>query len=370
MNKSVLISGAGVAGSTAAYWLARNGFRVTVVERAAGERSSGNPVDVRGPAVRIVEDMGVMPRLRAVATAANRLTFADTTGRRRASVGMGAFQSSAGDSEVEVARADLAATLLSAARDHAEIRWGDTITTLSPDAGGVDVTFDRGDQARFDLVIGADGLHSTVRRLAFGPEPEFVRPLGMSVATLRVDRPIGDEREVVMVNTPGRAFSVHPAGGKPLAAFMFRHTAEPAADHRDPDVQKRLVIEAYTGRLGTFERYLDQVRDADDLFFDSVSRVTLPHWSTGPVTLVGDAASSLSLFGDGSTLAIAGAHTLATELAATPADLATALHRYEQRHRALTTPKQRGYTAAATLLVPTNRPTIAIRNTLARFIPS
>ncbi|MFJ1458804.1 FAD-dependent oxidoreductase [Nocardia sp. N2S4-5] len=368
MSKSVLISGAGVAGSTAAYWLSRNGFRVTVVERAAGERSSGNPVDVRGPAVDVVERMGIMPRLREVASAVDRLTFVDAAGRRRAGLSLRTFQSSGGDREVEVPRAELAATLLSAARDAAEIRWGDTITALTPTPDGVDVRFEHAADEHFDLVVGADGLHSTVRRLAFGPESEFVRHMGMYVATLPVHRAIGDEREVVMLNAPGRAFSVHPNRGKPLAAFMFRRSAAAGFDHRATDLHKRLVDEAFAGTLGPFANYLDEVRTADDLFFDSVSRVRLPHWTTGRITLLGDAGSSLSLFGDGSTLAIAGAHTLATELSATPDNLPAALHRYEHRHRTLVRPKQRAFLLASKLLVPTTRAGITARNTAARTL--
>jgi 2-polyprenyl-6-methoxyphenol hydroxylase-like FAD-dependent oxidoreductase len=379
MGMSVLISGAGVAGSTLAYWLARHGFRVTVVECASGQRSSGNPVDIKGSAVAVVEQMGIMPQLRAAATRVNRLVFVDADGHERASVSMKAFQGSAGDREVEIARADLAAILLSAAHGSAEMRWGDSITALAQDRGGVDVTFDRAEPEHFDLVAGADGLHSTVRRLAFGPEAGFVRHMGMyvavarwsgeNVATLPVDRPIGDEQ--IMFNTPGRAFAVRPGSGKPGAAFIFRHRGVPGFDYRDLESHKRLVTEAYAGRLGGFAGFLDRIQAADDLYFDSVSRVRSPHWSTGRVTLVGDAASCLSLFGDGSTLAVAGAYTLAEELARTPGDPPAALCRYEQRHRLLTTRRQRGvFTAAAMLLVPRTRAGIAVRNTAVRFMRS
>ena len=369
MSISVLISGAGIAGSTLAYWLARHGFRVTVVERATGQQSSGNPVDIKGSAVAVVEQMGIMPQLRAAATRVNRLVFVDADGHERASIGMKAFQGSAGDKELEIGRADLAAILLSAAYGSVEIRWGDSITRLAQQKGGVDVTFDRAELERFDLVVGADGLHSTVRRLAFGPEAGFVRHMGMYVATLPVDQPIGDD--LIMFNAPGRAIAVHPGLGKPGAAFMFRHRGVPDFDYRDVDRHKRLVIEAYAGRLGGFAGFLDRVRTADDLYFDSVSRVRLPHWTTGRVTLVGDAASCLSLFGDGSSLAVAGAYILAEELARTPADPPAALYRYERRHRLLTTRRQRGvFTASAMLLVPRTRAGIAVRNTAIRIMRS
>jgi 2-polyprenyl-6-methoxyphenol hydroxylase-like FAD-dependent oxidoreductase len=365
----VLISGAGLAGSTLAYWLAQYGSRVTVVERAAGRRSAGNPVDVKGPAVAVVEQMGIMPQVRAAASRVDRLVLVDAAGHERASVSMKAFQGSAGDREVEIARSDLAAILLSAVRGRADIRWGDSITGLVQDPDGVDVTFDRAEPERFDLVVGADGLHSTVRRLAFGPEPGFVRHMGMYVMTLPVERPIRGEREVLLFNTAGRALAVHPAHGNPGAAFMFRHPAVPDFDHRDVDLHKRLVTEAFAGRLGCFADVLDRVQIADDLYFDSVSRVRLPRWSTGRVTLVGDAASCLSLFGDGSTLAVAGGYTLAEELARTPDDLPAALRRYEQHHRRLATSQQRGLLTAATmLLVPRSRAGIALRNSAVRLM--
>ncbi|GAB0103051.1 FAD-dependent monooxygenase [Nocardia sp. JMUB6875] len=368
MSKTALISGGGIGGSTAAYWLGRNGFDVTVVERAAAQRSSGNPIDVKGPAVDVVEGMGVLPKLRAMASTVDRMSFVDATGRKRSGLRLSAFQGGAGNREVEVARADLAATLLEAAREHAEIRWADSISGITQDAEGVDVTFESGDTGRYDYVIGADGLHSNVRRLVFGAESQFIHHMGMYAAALPVERALGDEHEVVMLNLPGRAISVHPTKGKAVAAFMFRRQAVPGFDHRDLAQHKGLVADAFAGDLGIFTDLLDQLKAAEDLYFDSVSRISLPHWSSGRVALLGDAGSSLSLFGDGSTLAIAGGYTLAEELTRTPDHPATALTAYEQRHRKLVEPKQRGFRAAAALMVPATAAGIALRNTVTRFM--
>ncbi|WP_067827248.1 FAD-dependent monooxygenase [Nocardia inohanensis] len=368
MSASVLISGAGIGGSTLAYWLGRNGFDVTVVERAAGQRSSGNPIDVRGAAWRVVEEMGVLPELRAAATHVDRLTFVDAAGRRKASMRTAGGRGAA-SGEVELARAELAAILLESAEGQARMFWGDSISGLEQDESGVDVTFEHAAPARFDYVVGADGLHSTVRRLVFGAERDFVRHMGMYVATLPVDRTFGGDREVVMYNEPGRSVSVHPAGGKPLAAFMFRAAAVPDYDYRDTAQHKRLVLDAFDGRTGIFGDLLDQVRAAGDLYFDSVSRVSLPRWTAGRVTLLGDAGSSLSLFGDGSSLAIAGAHTLAAELTRTPGDPGAALYRYEQRQRELSKPALRGFRTAGALIVPASRVAIALRDTAIRVLP-
>ncbi|MFE3074862.1 FAD-dependent monooxygenase [Nocardia tengchongensis] len=368
MNKTVLISGAGIAGATLAYWLGRNGFDVTVVERASAQRSSGNPIDVKGPAVDVVESMGVMPELRAAGSEVDRMSFVDATGRTRSGLRLSAFQGGAGSREVEVARADLAGILLEAAKEFAEIRWADSISGIEQDAGGVDITFDSGAATRYDYVIGADGLHSNVRKLLFGAESEFLRHLGMYAATLPVEKAFGDEREVVMFNQPGRAITVHPSKGKAVAAFLFRRTPVPDLDHRDLALHKRLVADAFAGEIGIFADVLDQLRAAEDIYFDSVSRISLPHWSIGRVALLGDAGSSLSLFGDGSTLAIAGAHTLAQELARTPDQPRIAFDTYERRHRVLVEPKQRGFRAAEAFMVPATSAGIVARNAAARFM--
>jgi len=359
MTKSVLISGAGVAGSTLAYWLARNGFKPTVVERSQGMRSSGNPVDVRGPAVPVVEAMGVVPRLRAAATTATRIRLLGADGRQLATVGM----PSAKGNEVEIPRNDLANILYEAARDDAEFLFDDTITALRQDEHGVDVTFDRATPRRFDFVVGADGLHSAVRRLAFGPERDFVRPTGIYVATTSFGEPLDHPEDVVMYNAPGRLVALHPSRGQGGVAFIFRAEV-PGFDYRDLDQHKRIVTEAYTGLGWRVPALLERFQAAEDVFFDAVSVVDLPSWSTGRIALVGDAASCVSLLGDGSSLAIAGAHTLATALSADGA-----FARYEAEHRGRVRPKQRAVTLAAAVLVPKTRLGLASRNLVARVWP-
>ncbi|MEV0400666.1 FAD-dependent monooxygenase [Actinoallomurus sp. NPDC050550] len=369
-NPTVLISGAGVGGPTLAYWLAERGFRPTVVERAAGLRSSGNPVDVRGPAVEVAERMGVLGRLHEAATEVKAMSFVNGSGRRVGRVDMRAIRQGAGSREVEVTRTDLARILYEASRDTAEFLFDDTITSLRQDDDGVDVTFEKAAPRRFDLVIGADGQHSMTRRLAFGPESEFIRHIGLYVATMRLDGPVENGREVLLHNTPGRLVSIHPVHGRALAAFIFRRPAVEDFDHRDLEQHKRIVTDAYAGGGWRIPDLMDSVRAADDLWLDSVSQVRLDRWSNGRVALLGDAASSVSLFGDGSTLAMAGAYTLAEELAATPADPQSAFARYEAAHRTLVDPKQNNVAAAAALMVPTTRTGIMARNLATRLWPA
>lgn len=357
---NVLISGAGVAGATLAYWLARHGLRPTIVERSAGQRSSGNPVDVRGPALPVVEAMGVLPALREAATNATRMAVLDAAGRQVAVLPL----SDGGGDEVEVPRADLAGVLHGAARDEAEILYDDTITALDQDEHGIDVTFERSAPRRFDLVIGADGLHSAVRRITFGPEQEFARPIGLYVATTTLTEPADDPRTVLIQNAPGRMASVHPGRGRAISAFIFRGRGAPF-DAREPERQKAFVAQAYAGLGWRVPELIGRFEAADDVFFDAVSVVDLPSWSRGRITLLGDAASCVSLLGDGSSLAIAGASTLAGALAATD-DHGAAFAAYERSHRPLVSAKQRGVGRSAAVLVPKTRTGLAVRNLIAR----
>ncbi|GLX03774.1 FAD-dependent monooxygenase [Microbispora sp. NBRC 16548] len=368
---TALISGAGIAGPTLAYWLARHGFRVTVVERGGKPRSSGNPVDVRGPAVTVAERMGVMPRLRRAATGTTGVSFVDAAGRRVGRMDMRAVQR---PDEVEVPRGDLASILYEASRDHAEFLFDDSITALGQDEHGVDVAFERAAPRRFDLVIGADGLHSVTRRLTFGqetgtPQSGLVRHMGLYVATTPLpDGAAGAGRDILMHNTPGKAIAVNP---RPAGAFfLYRSPAAPGFDHRDTEQHRRMLIDAFADVSWRAPELLDHVRTAGDLYFDSVSQVRLPRWWKGRVALLGDAASCVSLFGDGSTLAMAGAFTLAEALAAHSGDPAAAFLRYEAAHRRLVDPKQRNVAQASALLAPATRGGILARNLATRLWPA
>jgi len=298
------------------------------------------------------------------------LSFVNRSGRQVGRVNMRALQRATGSRDVEVTRTDLAAILYQASRDLAEYMFGDTVTALSQDGGGVDAAFEKAAPRRFDLVIGAEGLHSATRGLAFGPESEFVHHAGIYVATMPLNALAEHKRVVVMYNAPGRMAAIHPVRGRALAAFIFRHPPVEGFDHRDIEQHRQMLTHAYAGDGWRVPELLERVRAAGDLWLDSVSQVRMDRWASGRVALVGDAASSVSLFGDGSTLAIAGAHTLAEELTATPADPGPAFARYETRHRALVDPRQGAIATAARLIVPATRTGIAARNLASRLWPA
>jgi 2-polyprenyl-6-methoxyphenol hydroxylase-like FAD-dependent oxidoreductase len=359
--RKALISGAGIAGSTAAYWLAKSGFQVTVVEQVRGTRSSGSPVDVRGPAKDVAERMGVMSQIREASTQVRDMVFVNARGRAMSRVAMSAW---AEPGDVELPRGDLAAVLRGAVPDEVEFEFDNTVSALDQDTDGVTAEFSSGPPRRFDVVIGADGVHSGIRALAFGPESDYVTHLGVYVGTLPLDGETGTD--LVMYNAPGRAVAIHPARRRPIAAFMFRAPQILHFDHRDRDQHKRLLCDAYAGAGWRVPELLDRVRAADDLYFDSVSRVRVPTWSNGRVVLIGDAASCVSLLGDGSTLAMTGAFTLADALTG---DIPSGLRDYEARHRPQRAAKENAVTLAANLFVPATRIGIAVRNAGVHVMP-
>lgn len=317
----------------------------------------------------VAERMGIMPHIREAATGVTDLSFVNATGRRVGRINMRALQGAVGSREVELSRrSDLVSILYEASRDHAEFMFHDSIVALSQDESGVNVTFDRAQSRRFDLVIGADGLHSTVRRLAFGMESDFVQHMGFYVATMTLNDPNEHGRELVIHNTPGRIVAIHPSHGA-MAFFMFRSPAVPDFGSHDTAQHKRLLAAAFADGSWRVPELLNRMHTADDFYFDSVSRVSLPQWSHHRVALLGDAASCVSLLGDGSSLAIAGAFTLAEALAASPGDHRLAFHRYESRHRTLVGPKQRNIARVASLLVPATQRGILARNLATRLWP-
>jgi len=357
--RSVLVVGAGIAGSTVAYWLARHGLDVTVVERAQADRSSGSPVDVHGPALAVVTQMGVLPRLKDAATSATGVAAVDHRGRR---IGWMPLHHGEG---IEIPRSSLASVLAAAGRGAAQFVYDETVTSIDDDGSGVDVTFDHAPPRRFDLVIGADGLHSKVRELVFGTG--YAQYLGLYVATANLDGDIDDDCTVLLHNAPGRLVALHPATGHGIVAFIFRHPEVPGLDHRDRARQHAVLDAAYAAMGWRTPELLERTHRAHDIYFDSVSRIRLPRWSSGRTTVVGDAATCVSLLGDGSSLAITGGMTLANAVAAHRDNPQAGLVTYERQHRKLVSSRQRWVGAAAHLLVPASAAGIVARNSALRF---
>ncbi|WP_410652246.1 FAD-dependent monooxygenase [Amycolatopsis sp. cmx-4-54] len=361
----VLIVGAGIAGPALAYWLARNGYRPTVVEHARQLRSGGSAIVVKGPAIPVAERMGILPRLRELATRNRSLTLLDPAGERVLRLPT----SSGGSPAVEVTRADLSEVLHRSARDDAEFVFDDTVTALEQDEGGADVTFRRSAPRRFDLVVGTDGMHSTIRRLVFGPERQFVSDLGLYGATVPLEPgAIDDPSELTMLTVPNRMLVVHPSRTTPLAIFTFRAARPACHDRKNIALHKQIVADTYAGVRWRAPELVAAYLDHPAPFFDPLTTVRMPSWSRGRVVLVGDAAAATALLGDGSSMAMAGASALAEELAAHHGDHARAFATYESRLRREVRPRQRRVGLLSRLMVPSTRPGLVVRNTVGRAI--
>ncbi|MGW3952457.1 FAD-dependent monooxygenase [Streptomyces sp. NPDC004752] len=316
-RRTALISGAGVAGAALAFWLNRYGFTVTVVEKAGTLRDGGYPIDVRGTALEVVRRMGILPRLQDAHIDLRRLTFLDGDGREVAAVTPHTLTGGVAGRDLEVRRGDLTDALYTAVRDDVEFLFNDSIDTLDQSGHGVDVTFRGGGRRTFDMVFGADGVHSRTREFLFGPEEQFHRYLGYCFAVFTLRNTFGLSRETVMWNTPGRAAALYAVGDNDdVHAFLNFALPEPPFDtFRNPQAQRDLVAGVFADAGWEVPGMLAALRDADDLFFDGVSQIRMPRWSSGRVALVGDAAYAPSfLTGQGTSLALVGAYMLAGSL--------------------------------------------------------
>ncbi|WP_433434750.1 FAD-dependent monooxygenase [Nonomuraea sp. CA-141351] len=356
----ILVVGASIAGQTLAYWLARHGMRPTVVERAPRLRVGGNGVDLRDQATEVAERMGIMPRVRAAAADVRGIKFVDASDRAVARMNMSR------SGEIEIMRGDLVALLHEVAAPEAEYVFGDSVRSMEEDGGGVTVSFEGGATRRFDLVIGADGLHSSVRRLAFGPEAGFLRHMGHYFAFANADAALGEDRWVTMYNQPGKMAGLYRSGKHDQAKAYFIFRSEPLeCDHRDVEQHRALLKEAFghetSWRVGEL---LEGALADPELYFDALSQVRLPSWSSGRVALVGDAAYCASpASGAGAELAVVGAYRLAEELASA-SDHQVAFRRYEEGHRELVRRKQQ-IGPNVRMMVPKNRLGMWARNTFA-----
>ncbi|WP_406318903.1 FAD-dependent monooxygenase [Streptosporangium sp. NBC_01639] len=348
-NTTVLISGASIGGPALAYWLNRYGFTVTVVERAPALRLGGQAVDFKGTTHHtVLERMGILEEVRRRQTGGADQVIVDANGRRL-TVMPGEF--SGGD--VEILRGDLAALLYERTAGNCEYVFGDSITSLTETETGVHVTFERGAPRTFDLVVGADGIHSNVRRLAFGPESEYVKFLGYYYALADIDTGFSG----AMYNEPGRMVSV---GGPKAPAFFVFASEQLDYDRYDTGQQKRILLDAYRGGGWKIPELMAKVPDARDLYLDSISRVHIDRYAKGRVVLLGDAAYGNTLGGFGTGLALVGAYVLAGELAAAGGEHRTAFQNYNDVFRGYAKVARQG--TAGPFLAPATPAKIRMRN--------
>ena len=333
-----LISGASIAGPVLADWLTRSECDVTVVERApALRKTGGHAIDLFRPGMEISERMGVLPLIESRATGTTMMTVRRPGSSRVARIDYAKLIAVTSDRHVEIMRDDLSEIYYDAASDDVEYIFGDQIVALSDDG---DVTFEHGRPRQFDVIIGADGLHSGVRRVVFGPDtPE--RFLGGYLAVLSVPKSLAREGEMNGYYDANRLAMIYTADHltDARAVFLFRPAAPVAYDHRDTPLQRQLLRDAFGGADAQVDSWLAEMGDASAhtraFYFDAITQLEMTSWSRGRVTLVGDAGYCPGPAVGGSTsLAVYGAYVLAAELARANGNHVDAFAAYERTMRA------------------------------------
>jgi 2-polyprenyl-6-methoxyphenol hydroxylase-like FAD-dependent oxidoreductase len=366
-NRSVLIAGAGIAGPTLAFWLKTAGFEPTLFECAPTLRSGGYVIDFWGLGYDIAERMGLIQHIDRIGYHVREMRIVDDRGERVTGFGTKVFDELTGGRFVTLPRSDLSRSLFEKIDGMTEIMFGDEIIGLQEQADHVQVVFRHSGGRRFDLVIGADGLHSEVRRLVFGPQDRFEKQLGYAVAAFEVRgyRP-RDEDVYLMYGQPGRMlgrFTLHDD----RTLFLFVFAADSGALPAKLDLQKAMLRERYRDGKWECPRILDELDRTQELYLDRVSQITMESWSKGRIALVGDAAFCVSLVaGQGSALAMISAYVLASELARAGGRHEEAFCKYEAVLRAYISTKQRGAERFAGAFAPKTQWGLRFRNQVIR----
>lgn len=342
----VLISGASVAGPALACLLYRDGFDVTVVERAAAHRMSGYAVDFRDEALDVLEDLGILAEVREHDTKMRGTTLIDERGAETGRLPAEAFAG-----ELEVPKRELTRILYRITSGRVNYVFGDSISAMSQHESGVTVWFDHSAPRDFDLVFGADGLYSRVRRLTFGSDPGALRHLGLSGVGFSTGNYLGLDHVGLLRQFGGTAVYLFSAGEPDrLTASLSFATASSGLDRRGRDEQEEAVRTAFVGHGWEVPRLLAAMSQAGDFYFSSASQVRLDRWSRGRVALVGDAGyCAAPTSGMGTSQALIGARTLARSLALARGDHRAAFGAYETELRPYVARNQaEGRRAAAT----------------------
>jgi 2-polyprenyl-6-methoxyphenol hydroxylase-like FAD-dependent oxidoreductase len=368
MNKptSVLISGASIAGPVLGYWLTKYGFDVTIVERAPAPRTGGYAVDFRGPVMDILKKMGILEDIKKHQTDMGAVSFVTEENKRIAD--MPSFFLSG---EVEILRGDLVEILYNLTKDKVRYILGDSIAQLQDTGSEVRVQFEHAKPQTYDLVIGADGIHSHVRQLIFGDEAQFVKHLGYYVSIFTLPNYLNLDHTGRYYATPGKLSAVYSAKNNTEAKASFYFTSPPLTYGRhDINEQKELVHQVFANEKWEVPKLLAAMKPADDFYFDAVAQVHMDMWHKGRVGLVGDAAYCASpLAGQGTPMAFVGAYILAGELKAADGDYEQAFTRYQEAMKEYVKQSQGSVDQAAMFFIPKSKFMIRMRNFNFRIMP-
>ncbi|MEO8524462.1 MAG: FAD-binding domain [Caldimonas sp.] len=366
----IVINGAGIAGPSLAYWLAKSGHDVMLVEAAPRPRSGGYVIDFWGVGYDVAEKMGVLPRIHQLGYQVREVRFVDASGRTSGGFPVDSLLRMTKGRFASVRRYDVSATISGALDGRVETIFGDSVASIDDRGDSVRVGFDHAAAREVDLVIGADGLHSRVRKLVFGPDVRFAVSLGYHVAAFELVgyRP-RDELVYVSHAVAGRQISRFTMrDDRTLVLMVFRDECLTGATPATEDERKAALAGVFADVRWEAPRILAAMADVDEIYFDSVSQIRMDRWTSGRTALLGDAAACVSLLaGEGTGLAIAGAYVLAGELHASGSDYALAFARYEERMRPFLAGKQRTAARFASSFAPATTLGVTVRDLVSRL---
>jgi 2-polyprenyl-6-methoxyphenol hydroxylase-like FAD-dependent oxidoreductase len=375
-NKNILISGASIAGPALAYWLRRYGFNPTIVEQAPAPRPGGQAIDLRGTAREVVERMGLMEDVRQAHTGTHGMASVNRDGKQLMTMTPDLFGDSGGAiAELEILRGDLVRTLYQATCDEVEYIFDDSIVELTQKEDGVEVVLERSAPRKFDLVVGADGMHSNVRQHAFGPESQFIRDLGGYIAVYTMYTHLNLAGWQLIYGIPGKnrgkTAGLYPIRNASEAKAMFYFASPPLIfDRHDIQAQKQLLAHAFSVEGWEVPHMLEAMWEAPDFYFDRVGQVHMNRWSNGRVVLLGDAGYSGSpMGGNGTSMALIGAYVLAGELAVSNGDYHSAFAQYEHEMRDFVKRCQEFALQGKAFLMPDSRIQYWLINQITRLLP-
>jgi 2-polyprenyl-6-methoxyphenol hydroxylase-like FAD-dependent oxidoreductase len=367
----IAINGAGIAGPTLAYWLRRSGHEPLLIEESPQLRRGGYVIDFWGVGYDIAEKMGLLPRIRELGYQVREVRFADRRGRAKGGFSVDAFGRLTNGRFTSLRRSDLAATIYGALDGKVETIFGDSVAGIEEEGGRVRVSFDHAAPREVDLVVGADGLHSRVRRLAFGPEAEFEVSLGYHVGAFEVEgyRP-RDELVYISHGVPGRQISrFSMREDKTLFLFVFRDEYWTGGEPSSEQEAKSALASVFADVGWECPRILAAMEHVEGVYFDRVSQIRMDRWTKGRTALIGDAAACVSLLaGEGTGLAMAEAYVLAGELRDCGDDPTAGFARYQERMMPFLQRKQGSAAKFASSFAPKSSFGIAFRNLVTRLL--
>jgi 2-polyprenyl-6-methoxyphenol hydroxylase-like FAD-dependent oxidoreductase len=362
----VVICGAGISGLTLAHRMHAHGWDVVVLEKSAAPRTQGYMIDFFGPGFDAAEAMGLLPRLRERAHPITEASYVDAVGRTTAGLTFARFAATEDGRLLSLLRSELEAVLRERLPDAVELRFGAGVAEVRDGPDGVDVGLTDGARVTADLLVGADGIHSTVRRLAFGEEQRFLRYLGFHTAAYQFHDPVVEQatrHRVCLTDTPRRQVGIYGLGGGRVATFTVHQAPDPTL----PADARSAVQEEYRSLGWLVPRALAACPPSSEVFYDQVAQIEMPRWSRGRVTLLGDACAAVSLLaGQGASLGVGGAYVLAEQLAAAPT-IGAGLERYERTWRPIATDRQEAGRRAARWFVPASRRQVWLRRAFLKL---